>query len=404
MHEIPRLRYIPYRPDELARRCLADLALAPEQLGHFEHTREKVTTHLQQEFLALRKGFIATYFYSQAPTTTPVSREATPSEAEQSASDALRELLSRADYERLPKSSVGPIVDKNSLSKVRVSVELDDFSESAVFTRHPTRRSKVISSFFGLRKKSVEFISFDRVVLFARLAAPRISAVAAGEQSAQNWVLKLFSDVPAADLEMVFPNIQIRMRTLDKVMIGIPALISGVMVVSTKLGASLLLLASLVGFWLGMHSEPVALNRTTLLILLAGAGALAMYLWQQWGKFKRRRLRYSEALTQHLYTHLLDDGAGVFFRLLFEAEEAELKECLLTYHLLLARSAVKTEDALDKAITGWLDKQGDTLTAFHCKRALHVLESLDLVTCENDAWSANPPQYIAGDGSDKLTF
>ncbi len=33
-----------------------------------------------------------------------------------------------------------------------------------------------------------------------------------------------FQNVPADDLEMVFPNVQVRMRLFDKLLIGIPAL------------------------------------------------------------------------------------------------------------------------------------------------------------------------------------
>ena len=60
---------------------------------------------------------------------------------------------------------------------------------------------------------------------------------------------------------MVFPNVQVRMRLFDKLLIGVPALISGVIVIVTKLLATFGLLLLLLGFWLGTrdtraHAEP----------------------------------------------------------------------------------------------------------------------------------------------------
>ena len=90
-------------------------------------------------------------------------------------------------------------------------------------------------------------------------------------------LLKLFQNVPKADLEMLFPNTRVRMRTIDKLLIGVPALISGGIVLTTKLGASLVLLGSLLGFWLGLGGHPVEMNKTSIMVLLAGLGG---YLWK----------------------------------------------------------------------------------------------------------------------------
>ena len=42
---------------------------------------------------------------------------------------------------------------------------------------------------------------------------------------------------------MLFPNSEVRMKTIDKLIIGVPAAVSGVVVIVTKLGATLILLA-----------------------------------------------------------------------------------------------------------------------------------------------------------------
>jgi len=95
---------------------------------------------------------------------------------------------------------------------------------------------------------------------------------------------------------MLFPNTRVRMRTMDKLLIGVPALVSGGIVVTTKLGTTLVLIGSLIGYWIGIHQEPVELNRATVIALLAGLGALGAYLWKQTSNFRNRKLRFMQAL------------------------------------------------------------------------------------------------------------
>lgn len=80
---------------------------------------------------------------------------------------------------------------------------------------------------------------------------------------------------------------------------------------TTKLGATLLLMGSLLGFWLGVSSEPVQLDKAALLALVAGLGALGGYCWKQFRNFGNRKLKYTQALTENLYFKLLDNNAGV---------------------------------------------------------------------------------------------
>ncbi len=187
-------------------------------------------------------------------------------------------------------------------------------------------------------KKTISFTNYDRVVVYIRFRDDYLQTEEHMPQcKAGATLLRLFQNVPRADLEMLFPNTAIRMRTIDKLLIGVPAVVSGGIVLTTKLGASLVLLGSLIGFWMGLSSEPVELNKTTLMVLLAGMVALGGYLWKQFNNFKNRKLRFMQSLTQNLYFKNLDNNAGVFHRLANDAEEEECKEAILAYYFLLFR-------------------------------------------------------------------
>ena len=154
-------------------------------------------------------------------------------------------------------------------------------------------------------------------------------------------------------------------------MIGIPAVVSGGIVVSTKLGASLVLLGSLLGYWLGLSQQPAELNQTGIMALLAGLAALAGYIWKQLSNFKNRKLRFMQALTQNLYFKNLDNNAGVFHRLVNDAEEEESKEAVLAYYFLLQAQDGLDKRSLDEKIEGWFE------SAWHCSLDFEIDDALD---------------------------
>jgi hypothetical protein len=169
------------------------------------------------------------------------------------------------------------------------------------------------------------------------------------------------------------------MRLMDKLFIGVPALVSGGIVFTTKLGASLVLLGSLFGYWLGLHDQPTELNQARVMVLLAGAAALAGYLWKQFSNFKNRKIRFMQALTQNLYFKNLDNNAGVFHRLVNEAEAEESKEALLAYYFLLVSPLALTKTELDRQVESWFEAKWGCSIDFEVDDALLKLRTLGLI-------------------------
>jgi hypothetical protein len=166
--------------------------------------------------------------------------------------------------------------------------------------------------------------------------------------------------------------------------------VSGGVILVTKLGATLVLAGSLLGFWLGLHAQPVALDKVTLAALLAGLMALGGYLWKQFNNYKNRKLRFMQTLTEHLYFKNLDNNAGVFHRLIDDAEEEECKEAILAYYFLLSRPAGLTRSELDQIIERWLAEKWQCQIDFEINDALDKLQQLGLVTTQREKYSAVP--------------
>ena len=180
------------------------------------------------------------------------------------------------------------------------------------------------------------------------------------------------------------------MKVLDKVLIGVPAAVGGVLVVATKLLSTVLLLGALFAFWLGWRQEPVELDQTALVALAVGLGTLGVYAWKQVNRFKTRKIRFLKALTENLYFKNLDNNAGVFHRVLDEAEEEECKEAILAYWYLLTSGVPLASAEVDRGVEAWLLARTGCSVDFEIGDAMAKLERLRLVDRVGDRVAAVP--------------
>jgi hypothetical protein len=201
-------------------------------------------------------------------------------------------------------------------------------------------------------------------------------------------IVKLFQNVPKADLEMLFPNSEVRMRPIDKVIIGSSALVGGAVVLITKLGASIVLLFALLAFWGGFSNEAVVMSQPHFISLAIGMGVFGSFIFKEWSKFKNRKIKFMKALSDNLYFKNLDNNAGVFHTLIDAAEEEDFKEALLAYTFLLKSPNGLNAQTLDEQIEHWFKSKYQCDLDFEISDALEKLVRMRLVTCSNDVYSA----------------
>ncbi len=384
--ELPLLSFIPFRRADIAAMLLADGTLSTEDKERFLQVKDTIESYFQQDFYQIKQQLKDVYAPLDPDADTRLVAEFRQPPAAVGLSQMLEEVLDRANYEKVTNKGLKKALRSHSLFQVRLHLELDDFEEVLLYTRGASRREETLREFFGLWRRKVKFTNYDRVVLYIRLKEDIDSESTLGVCQPGSTMLKLFQNVPAADLEMLFPNIRVGMRLLDKLMIGVPALISGGIVFTTKVGATLILLGSLIGFWIGVKSEPVTLDKATAIALVAGLGTLVGYLWKQFSNFRNRRLKYTQALTENLYFKLLDNNAGVLHRIIDDAEESECKESLLAYYFLLTKGEAVTSSELDELTEVWLAERWQCRLDFEIDDALNKLQTLGLAQFDGERW------------------
>ncbi|MFT5453048.1 MAG: hypothetical protein ACI9N9_002547 [Enterobacterales bacterium] len=382
-------RFIPYRKRDIIEMCLEEKQLPGQEklftdlyymlssIFHFEF--HKVIESLKDSYAAIDPD-ADTREFKQSKLLTDLDFV-----------ELLDGLLEKANYERVTEDDLNQALNESSLFKIKLHVDFDDFSEVLLFYRGESTKQQTVKTWFGLKTKDIEFTNFERVVVYIRFKEQEQDEVSQSSPSALkpgSTLLKLFQNVPKADLEMLFPNTKVKMRLIDKVLIGIPAIISGGIVITTKLGASVILIASLFGFWFGLNSQPVELNQTAIITLFAGVAALGGYFWKQFSSFKNRKLQFMQSLTQNLYFKNLDNNAGVFHRLANDAEEEECKEAILAYYFLLTSDIALTRKALDTKIEHWFLSKWDCKIDFEIDDALNKLIALNLIKLNGETLQA----------------
>ncbi|WJG11256.1 TMEM143 family protein [Aliiglaciecola sp. LCG003] len=301
------------------------------------------------------------------------------------------QVLNAANFEKVTEQDLLEALNEESLFKVRLEVEFEDFAEVVFYRRGEYQKTETLSKFWGLRKQIVSFTNYDKVAVYIKFKSAEYFTAKKHKNlnfEPDSTIIKLFQNVPKADLEMLFPNSEIRMRTLDKAIIGGSALVGGTVVLVTKLGASMLLLAGIISYWIGLSDKAVTIGTQELIALCAGAGVLGGFIFKEWSKFKNRKLKFMKALADNLYFKNLDNNAGVFHHLIDAAEEEECKEAILAYYFLLTSHQPISREQLDQHIEQWIATKFNFEMDFEIEDALEKLLRFGMVIKENSLYKA----------------
>ena len=198
------------------------------------------------------------------------------------------------------------------------------------------------------------------------------------EVDEDNIYMKLFKNIPRSDLEMVFPNTQVRFRLFDKLWLGATA--------SGGLGLGAIGAAGKIAL--------LATNPFAAVGALVGLGGVA---FRQATNFMNQKQRYMVVMAQNLYFHAMADNRGVMLKLAARAAEEDIKEEMLLY-CVLAKERARRQDLpdIDVAIEQYLNASFGVSVDFDIPDALQRLIDDGIVTERSDGTlSTLPPAEAA---------
>ncbi|MCK5925204.1 MAG: DUF3754 domain-containing protein [Methylococcales bacterium] len=295
-------------------------------------------------------------------------------------------LLNNANYEQLSLAKLKIALEELSPYGVKVSVDLDAFSEMLLFYRGRTIRYKQQRHWKSLflKKKTHKVELYSRLFILLKLkslnqqvqelastknmpinkAEKKLKSKLSDESVGDDKIyIKLFKDIPCSDLEMLFPNTKIKMRLFDKLKLGVTGgggTVGGVFTIMSKLTVAL---------------DPIAM-------ITAILGFLGL-LWRQITKVFTQRTKYMAELAKNLYYYNLDNNLGALAHINNVAADSEAKETLLSYFFLLTQGEM-TVAALDEKIETFIKTEYDLAIDFEVSDGLSKLKRLGLLIEKND--------------------
>lgn len=304
--------------------------------------------------------------------------------------EGVESLLVRANYERIDQSDVEVILTRESHYGLDLFVDMKAFERIAIYYRGASNRRyerRRVRSF--LRKEEFDVPIFQRLFLMFKMktAEARIEEVMREKKmshaDAEKWVmrrrqqlppgindkniyLKLFKNIPRTDLEMVFPNTEVRFRSMDKLRLGVTAG-SGLGMGAVGAAGKLALLLS----------NPIAAMGA-----LAGLGGIAV---RQAMGFLNQRQRYMVVMAQNLYFHTMADNRGVILKIAARGAEEDVKEEMLLYSVLAKEPASRSDlPSIDLAIENYLTRTFGVKIDYEIDDALDRLIRDGIVTEKPD--------------------
>jgi hypothetical protein len=383
-------RFIPFTKSAVIEMCIKDAQLTEAEVKGFKDFCQILGALLHFEFHARLEKLKTCYgpFNPDADTRRVFNySESQKSKLQKKLVSEMTAVLNAANFEKITAEDLQQALGEESLFQIRLEVDFDDFEDVIFFRRGKTIKEETLVKFFGLSKKTFKFTNYERVAIYIKFKEKSYFNSQKRKTlffEPGSTIIKLFHNVPKADLEMLFPNSKVRMKTIDKIIIGVPAAVSGVIVLVTKLGASLLLVGSVISFWLGLKDQEVQIKQQHLIALGAGLGTLGGFLFRQINKYKNRKIKFMKALSDSLYFKNLDNNAGVFYHLIDAAEEEEFKEAVLAFYFLLTAKEPLTKKELDHRIENWLAEKWDCHIDFEIGDAVNKLERLKLIAVDAD--------------------
>ena len=385
-----RHRFIPFRKADVIEMCINDSRLSKHDQNLFRQLCHILGSLIHFEFHHQVEMLKDCYspFNPDADTQSNYDySEQEKKTLQKKLVEGLAAILNAANFQKITDTDLEEALEEESLFKIRLRVEFDDFEEVIFYQRGESTKEETLVKFFGLKKELIKFTNYERVAIYIKFKEKDYFKAKRQKDlyfTPGSTIIKLFQNVPKADLEMLFPNSEVRMKTVDKLIIGIPAAVSGIVVIATKLGASILLIASVISFWLGLTKREVKIEQQHLIALALGLATLGGFLFKQINKFKNRKIKFMKALSDNLYFKNLDNNTGVFHHLVDTAEEEEFKEAILAYYFLLVEDRDLTITELDETVELWFENKHNCRINFEIEDALHKLERWDLVSREGN--------------------
>lgn len=349
---LPDDRYVPLRPDDLVAALCDDAERLGLDADRVRAVAEALDRVVAQEIEELRRGLERAYDPHNPARDTLLMRDDTkPVEDAGRARRLIAHVLDKANYEPLDAAQVEAAVRAANSHGIRIRMNPERVRWIELWVRGRTTGTRAVRTL----RRPIKGVDHE-VELYRRLAV----VFQAKDDDAIN--LKLFREIPVADVEALLPHAEVAMSGLDRLKV---------------LGGSLGALGGVAGKLL--ESTVAASQMLWLAMVALGGLSVRSFL----GYRRAKRVRMSQ-MTHHLYYQNVANNAGVLHQMVASIGQEELKEALLAWTLMHG-GGVGNVKALRTAVAQWLWERFAVEVDFDGPDAVATLERLGLWE-DRDGW------------------
>jgi hypothetical protein len=382
----PDDRFLPIRAADIVATLAAEsdgLGLTAEQVHAVAGAFQDV---IEQEAAAFERDLVDTYgLFNPDRETRPLTSLAelrTPA-AYDAFNQRLCYLLDKANYDELSDVQIEAAINQANSHGLRVRIHPERVTQLSLWVRgrgiiqRPRRHLG-----YYLRRQTWRtwriWEMWDELLAgeVFDLPAYRRVAVIIRLKEDPHVLIKLFKDIPEADIEALLPHAEVDMSWRDRLIV----LGGGAGALGTAAGK---LFAFLTG-------SVIALTQL-LWFLLVGFG---MMMFRTLMGYRRTRSTRDSQRTRHLYFQSLGNNASALQFLIGNTAEEELKEAILAYCFCCCDAAgPRTPAALDAAIEAYLSERFSVTVDFDARDAFETLTRLGLWQ-DRDQMRPLPPDDV----------
>lgn len=277
--------------------------------------------------------------------------------------DWLSGLFERANFDFVSREALLTNTDREVLANFEIDPDLQQIERLAVYTRGRGRKAvRLRRARRWFRLDEVEVPTYRRVAIVVRT------------RDDPHVLLRLFKDVPQADLELLLPSVRVKMKLLDKLKL------SGT---GGTAAFSVWKILRLAYAYTPTLTKLLTIPFKIVLLPIALVVA-AFYGGKTVLDYGRIKATYVTALAEHLYAITLASNRALLGRLALMAGEEDTKEALIAYALLLIEPDGLSAAELRHRAEEWLWDRYRTRVRFDVEDALRKLEELELSLVEED--------------------
>ena len=258
-----RDRFIPLRKSDIIAGLVAEGRLDPAGQAGLKQFARMLGAILHYQYFEELDRLREVYFHFDPELDPQVLGPAKDLDAAyRTLSDEFVRVLKEANFVEISHDEITRAFAERARVRVKIKAPVGDYRCVRMFRRGHHTETIEIPVWFGLRRRPLEIVVYDDVVLMvatkpggmtkADARKALVSARRGGQKIRSGAVLfKYFRHIARADLKALFPNVRVVMSLSDHLTLGVPAVLGGVPIL-IKLASTLTVLFVVASFYLGL--------------------------------------------------------------------------------------------------------------------------------------------------------